>query len=205
MLAAGGVLRLADDGIRDSQGYLMSSDVEFTSPGYAATPRTSSSAAARTRSTCPERWLGTVKVEVDARHPDQVFVGIARTSDVTRTSPASPTRPSRTRPAPTAARTCGTCRRGAARVDPAQATFWKASSGSRAARPTLTWEPRAGDWTLVVMNRNGSAAVAADVAVGADIPVLGDVAVALLVAGGVLLVVSLALVVAALRRVPTRS
>jgi hypothetical protein len=92
-------------------------------------------------------------------------------------------------------------RGGAPRLDPGQATRWTASA-SGARTQSLTWEPRSGDWTLVVMNADGSAPVAADVAVGAEVPVLGDVAVGLLVSGSVLLVVALVLLVAALRHEP---
>jgi hypothetical protein len=202
ILGVGGVLQVADSGLRDGQGYLMSSSSTYSSRGYAVT---SSSVELHTGSTqvdLPRRWLGTVKVRVDPGSAEQVFVGLARTSDVDAYLAGVAHSVVRD-PAGADGRAVARYVPGRApRVDPGQATFWEASSGT--GRPsTLTWEPRAGDWTLLVMNRDASAPVSADVAVGAEVPVLGDVALALLIAGGVLLVVSLALLVAALRRVPT--
>jgi hypothetical protein len=204
LLCGGAVLQVADSGLRDGQGYLMSSTSTYSSRGNAVT---SSNVVLHTDSAefdVPRRLLGTVKVEVDPGTSGQVFVGLARTRDVNDylagVAHSVVRDPAGAGGEPVMRYVQG----GAPRVDPGRATFWEASSGTER-RPTITWEPRPGDWTLVLMNRDGSAPVSADVAVGAEVPVLGDVAVALLVFGGVLLVVSLVLVVAALRRVPTTS
>ena len=45
---------------------------------------------------------------------------------------------------------------------------------------SLTWDPDEGDWTIVVMNADGSAPVRTRAAVGAELPVLGDGALWLL-------------------------
>jgi hypothetical protein len=59
------------------------------------------------------------------------------------------------------------------------------------------WDASEGDWTLVVMNGEGTTPVRADVAVGAEVPVLRSIAVGFLVAGGLLLLVSIALLIVA--------
>ena len=73
----------------------------------------------------------------------------------------------------------GTTRPGA----PAAQDIWVAQTqGTDPQR--LTWDVDDGDWSVVVMNADGSANVDADVAVGADLPIVGTVATALLITGG---------------------
>jgi hypothetical protein len=199
LLAGGGVLRLADDGLRDSNGYLMSSAVEFTSPGHAAVTGDVDLRSGTPVVDVPERWLGTVRVEADARTDDGVFVGIARSSDV-------------------AAYLSGVARStiddpladdGTPRSDfidggpppqaPQDEDFWVASARGQG-QQTLTWKASEGSWTLVVMNARGTTPVAADVSVGATMPVLDDIAIGLLVAGLVGGAVATVILVAALRR-----
>jgi hypothetical protein len=78
-------------------------------------------------------------------------------------------------------------------------------SASGPGQRSLTWQPRSGSWTLVVMNASGSTPVASDVTVGAQLPVLGDLSVGLLVAGAVLALIGGAVLAAVLtrRRTPT--
>ncbi len=58
---------------------------------------------------------------------------------------------------------------------PAAQDIWKASSQGDG-KQTVTWDAEHGDWTVVVMNADGSPRVDADVSAGADVPVLDDVA-----------------------------
>ena len=199
MLATGGVLRLADDGIRDDQGYLMSSNVEFTSPGYAATSPDVDLRSGTPVVDVPERWLGTVKVEADARTDNGVFIGIARTSDVdaylsgvARSTVQDPLGGDGT---PRTDFTDG----GSPPKAPQDESFWVASARGQG-QQTLTWDADEGNWTLVVMNGEGTTPVAADVSVGATIPILDDLAIGLLIAGLVGVAISAVVLVAALRR-----
>jgi hypothetical protein len=203
MLAAGLVLRVADGGLRDPQGYLMSSSTSYASPGYAVTSESVELHSGSTPFDLPRRWLGTVKVEVDSRASDQVFVGLARTTDVNTyldgVAHSVVTDPTGDNGDPVTTYVNGR----APRLAPRDAGFWEESaSGER--RQTITWEPRSGDWTLVVMNTAGTSPVSADVAVGAEVPVLADVAVALLISGSLLLVISLAVIAAAVRHASAR-
>jgi hypothetical protein len=70
--------------------------------------------------------------------------------------------------------------------------FWVASTHGPD-QQTLTWEPEAGTWSLVVMNDRGTRPVAADVTVAAELPVLGKVTLGLLVAGLLFLAVGVPL------------
>jgi hypothetical protein len=56
---------------------------------------------------------------------------------------------------------------------PAAQTFWAASSTGD--RP-LEWKVRAGDWSVVMMNADGSPGVSVDATLGADAPFIRDLA-----------------------------
>ena len=64
----------------------------------------------------------------------------------------------------------------------------------------ITWPVETGDWTLLVMNADGSRNVAADVAIGATVPVAGWVVAALVGAGALLMILSAGLFYAGLHR-----
>jgi hypothetical protein len=83
---------------------------------------------------------------------------------------------------------------GAPASGPAEQTFWDASDVGTGTR-TLNWTLATGDWTVVVMNADGSPGVQADLDLGGTLPVLRGATVGLLVAGGVLLLGGLLLVV----------
>ena len=59
---------------------------------------------------------------------------------------------------------------GAPKAPPTAQDFWVARATGT--DPTLTWTFTDGDWTVVVMNADGSGAVAADVSAGAEVPVM---------------------------------
>ncbi len=77
---------------------------------------------------------------------------------------------------------------------PGEQTFWDRSDAGTGIR-TLNWDVSAGDWTVVIMNADGSAGVRADVDLGGTLPVLRWVTVGLLGGGAVLLVGGLLLIV----------
>jgi hypothetical protein len=69
---------------------------------------------------------------------------------------------------------------------PTGQTFWDASDSGTGTR-TMEWELATGDWTVVVMNADGSSGVRADLDIGGELPGLGWVTVALITLGAVLL------------------
>jgi hypothetical protein len=139
------------------------------------------------------RLLGTVRIRATSADPAvPVFVGIGRTADVDgyldgvghaditeiKARPVSVDYVNHAGSAPRSA--------------PAQQTFWDSSDSGTGTR-TLNWNVAAGDWTVVVMNADGSARVRADVDLGGTLPVLRTATIVLFVAGGLILAAGLLL------------
>jgi hypothetical protein len=206
-LLGGTTLAVADQTLRDDQGFLMSPTETLSTTTYAIASEPFTIDSAATGDYVPESLVGDVTVRADAGAGD-VFIGVAQTSDaadylagvehatlvdftdtdggvnpVFRETPGS---------APT--------------LLPADSDVWVATA-TGTGEQELRWAPETGDWTVVVMNTDGAANVTADMSVGAEVPVLGAVIVGLLVTGGVLLVLSIVLVILALtvgRGTPTQ-
>ena len=77
--------------------------------------------------------------------------------------------------------------------------FW-AASASGVGQQTVTWKVREGDWSVVLMNADGSRPLVADIDLGAKLAFLLWLAIGLLLGGVFVLVGSSALVVLAARR-----
>ena len=82
---------------------------------------------------------------------------------------------------------------------PGEEDFWIASSEG-AGTQSITWPLSNGDWTIVVMNADGSGRVAFEGTVGAEVPVIAPIAIGLLIGGGVLLLIAVALIGGAISR-----
>ena len=197
LLVGGGVLLWADGQGRNDDGYLYSSSDTFSTSAYAIT------SASIDLSTGAD-WLpvssalGTAQIQVTgADSGSDIFVGIARVADTTDyiggvdraivTDLGSDS--------PPAIRTGA----GAPSTPPGEQDFWVAEAAGPGTQ-TLTWRPSAGDWTLIVMNADGSAEVSVDARVGATVPALGGLAWGLLGAGLFLLLLGVLVVLLAVRR-----
>ncbi len=86
---------------------------------------------------------------------------------------------------------------GAPPVAPAQLDLWVAQA-SGPGEQSLTWTPRDGDWTVVLMNADATPGVTAQVSAGAELPALEWVIPVTLSVGGTLLILSVALITGAL-------
>jgi hypothetical protein len=146
--------------------------------------------------------LGKVRLEAESRDGKELFVGIASTSDVERYLGGVPhttvrdveagpfdsfdvdyTRhPGHGRPA-----------------SPEHADIWVASNQG-AGTQEVDWEIKDGDWSVVVMNADGSLGVDADVSAGADIPFLNELGWTALGSGSFALVLGIGLIVLGVRR-----
>jgi hypothetical protein len=130
------------------------------------------------------RWLygstvwGTGRFRATSRSTHALFMGIARTDDVARylngTGYATIQH--------LATGDVTTHEGGAPTAPPAHALAWAASTQGDG-QLTLPWRPRAGDWSIVLMNSDASPGVALHGDLGAEAPLLPWIAGGLLVAG----------------------
>lgn len=88
---------------------------------------------------------------------------------------------------------------GAPAEPPTEQTFWL-TSVSGTGTQTLQTEIPAGDWSVVIMNADGSAGVSTDLKVGATLPIIGMIAVGALAIGALLLVIGIVLTLLGLRK-----
>jgi hypothetical protein len=197
-LLGAGVAALWENGKKDDQGYLSTRTERFHTRTAALRTENLDVDLGGTGPGLGSELYGKVRLRVTPRAGKDVFVGIARTSDVAHylhgVGHASVTDLDYD---PFAARyaTTGGARRAAA---PATKHIWDAQSHGRGAQ-TLTWDVSDGDWSVVVMNADGSAGVDAGVRAGASAPFLDEVAWGALGTGAVLLLASLALLYAGAR------
>ncbi len=139
-----------------------------------------------------------LRLQVDDAAPDgDVFVGIARSSDVERyLAGASHSNVTDiVDHTPRYRQVEG----GAPVAPPADQDFWVATASGTADDGTggrrLDWHARGGRWSIVVMNADGSPGVDADVAFGARSDAVTPIAVTMLVVGGILTISAIVLIV----------
>jgi len=199
-LLAGGIgLVWADTTQRDADGYFTTQEERLSTPAHALTHE--GVHVSRTPDWLVER-LGTIRVRVTADPGRQLFVGVAEEASVDRylrgvgheeVVVLQYDSPFRTDTIPITG--------GAPATPPLEAGFWAASE-SGSGTQTLTWPVASGDWSFVVMNADGSPAVAADVQLGVDVDWLLAIAIALFVAAVLVGLGSAAMLVAGVRRSP---
>jgi hypothetical protein len=198
LLAAGG-LALWGDSQKDSDGYLSTDTHQFETGTRALATENLDMDLGDGDLIAETNDLGKVRVQVDSHGEKPVFVGVAPTSDVedylagvshstltdVQTSPfeaqyndhAGDRRP----------------------VAPADSHIWAASEQG-SGKQTLNWEIEDGDWSVVVMNADGSAGVDADISTGANVPFLDEIGWTAIGSGGFVLIVGVALLVIGIRR-----
>jgi hypothetical protein len=89
-------------------------------------------------------------------------------------------------------------------AQPSDETIWAASTEGTGEQ-TLTWGPRDGHWSVVLMNADAEAGVDVEGDASAELPVLTGVAVGLLVVGGALAAAGIWVFVWATKRRPARA
>jgi hypothetical protein len=171
LILAGGLLLWANAHYKDADGYLSTGSQRFDSAEYAiTTPSLQVDAGAPGFLIKADRY-GELRLQTMAKGGRRLFVGIAPTADVERwLGGTSYSEVSDIDYAPfkaTYAQHTGTRKPGR----PADQTFW-AATGEHA----LHWDVRSGDWSVVVMNADGSRGVAAAVSAGAKVPFIATLA-----------------------------
>jgi hypothetical protein len=196
-LGLGGAALWADDE-KNERGYLMTDSERFATGARALATDNLDVDLSGAGWLVDTGDLGRVELELSPEGDEPVFAGIARTEDVasylrgvgyTRVTDVDAfsfegsylTEPGSRRPAA-----------------PAEKSFWAVSTQGRGTQ-TLDWRVRDGNWSVVVMNADGSRGVAADVRAGAKLPFLDELGVSALGAGGGLLIAAIVLTVLGVR------
>jgi hypothetical protein len=195
LLGGGGTALWADRTQRDA-GYITTDVHEFSTLGSALVTEPTDLGSVGTGWLYSPTLLDKVRIRVTPVSPGSaLFVGIGPSTDVHRYLAGvnhtliSDFWTDSTRP-------MGGSMPGSA---PRTQNFWVASDTSTGSR-TLTWDPTAGSWSVVVMNADGRAGVDVETDLGATMPALLWVAVGVLAAGTVFGVGGVLLIVGATRR-----
>jgi len=161
LAAAGGAVHLVDEQRRDG-AYLTSDAVRVDSTGHAVTVEDIDLDG------LGGDWLlGTARVRATGASGAPVFIGVAPTEDVadyldgvahsTATELDDPAYTQHPGTAPGEA--------------PTESDIWTAQASGTGTQ-SMTWKPSGGNWTVVVMNADGSAGVDARTDVGATVPIV---------------------------------
>ena len=198
LLAVGG-FALWGDSQKDADGFLSSGSERFATDTRALVSENLDVDLDGAESILDDGRLGTVRLDVTSDSGEPVFVGIGRTSQVSEylegVSRATVT------DVDFAPFTADYSRQSGARrpSPPAQIGIWTTSAHG-AGRQTLTWDVPDGDWSVVVMNADGSPRVEADIRAGAELPILATIGWGGVIGGTILLMGAAGLVVLAVRR-----
>ncbi len=161
VLAVAGVAIWTDVDKRDGSGYLSTH-----AHRYATDSRAITTDEVTIGTEIPKSLFGKIRLQASSAKP--VFVGIARTADADAylagvrhvTATDVDLDPFTVTYVPHAG--------SAHPAKPADQAFW-AASATGSGTTALTWKPKSGSWSIVVMNADGSPGVSADVTAGARI------------------------------------
>lgn len=197
-LIAAGVAGLVWNGTQRDDGYLTSSTVQFRSAGYAV-----SGDRVRVGGDVDWGWqsstLGKVRVRVTSSDPSRpIFVGIAATGDVFRY--LSGVEWSRVQRIGDSHVDYTDISGGAPSSPPSAMPIWQAQAQGTGTQ-AVTWQVHGGDWSVVVMNADGSRGIAFRADAGATVPWLLWVGIGALVLAVLLAAASVALIMIPVRRV----
>jgi hypothetical protein len=170
-LAAGGGFLLWVDRTQREGGYLTTQTERFATSSYALTRERLEVDAGGPNWIWNDNWLGKVRIRGEGASAKPLFIGVGPEAAVAgylgRVAHADvedidvdPFRVDYRQIA-------GAAPRG----PPTAQSFWAASASGQG-RQSVTWKVRDGDWSVVLMNADGSRGVAADVDLGAQAVVL---------------------------------
>jgi hypothetical protein len=171
LFLAGGLLLWANGHYKDADGFLTTPNQRFESDSYAITTQNLEVGAGAPGVLLKADRYGTIRLETVAKGGKPLFIGVARTRDVDAYLKGSAHSvvsdidyaPFRARyDQLDGARPPG---------PPARQPIW-AARGEHA----VTWAVESGDWSVVVMNADGSRGVAAAVSAGAKVPYIAEIA-----------------------------
>jgi hypothetical protein len=186
------------EGQKDDQGYLSTDAQPFTASTHALATENLDMDLDGIEELVDSTGLGDIRLDVAPQSGKPVFVGIARTEELSAyLHGVAHTTVTDIDYAPFEAsyRDQGGLRKPA---PPAGRGIW-AGSANGAGPQTLTWDIQDGDWSIVVMNADGSPGVQAEISTGAKVPYLSEIGWSALGAGTLLLIGAAVLAVFGLR------
>jgi hypothetical protein len=183
-LVGGAALVVVHATQRDADGYYGSGTTTLTTPTHAFVSEGLDVGSDGPSWLFHRGRLGTIRVTATGTDATPIFVGIARKTDVDsylarvvhdevtdfEVDPLSITsarRPGSETPAP-----------------PTDQQVW-ARSEAGSGRQTMTWPVRSGDWSVVIMNADGSAGVSSRVSVGAKLTFVLWLGIAMVAVGAI--------------------
>jgi hypothetical protein len=198
-LVAGGGLALWGNSLKDDDGYLRTDTERFTADTRALATENLDVDLGDADFLAQTDDLGRIEVTAQSRDGKPVFVGIARTSDVERYLGGVPhTTVNDVDVAPFSAdyeRHSGNRHP----VAPEHAGIWQASSYGHG-KQSIDWKIDDGDYSVVVMNADGSLGVDADISAGADLPYLDELGWSAIGSGAFALILGIGLIALAARK-----
>jgi hypothetical protein len=197
LLVGGGFLLWADRTQRED-GYLTTPTERFATPTYALTRTRLEVDTEGEGWVLNESWFGKVRIRGESSGDKTLFIGIGPQAEVARYLGTVAHANVQDIDFDPFRATYLSVSGGAPRAPPTEQSFW-AASASGVGTQTLTWKVREGDWSVVLMNADGSRGVAADVDLGAKLSFLLWVAIGLLIGGMLVSGGSAALIVLAAR------
>src|SRR4051794_26799085 len=201
-LVVGGGLALWGDSLKDDDGYLRTDTERFSTDTRALATSNLDVDLGDADWVAQTDDLGKVTVSAQSRDGQPVFVGIARTTDVERYLANVPhTTVNDVDVAPFRAdyeRHSGQRNP----VSPEHAGIWQASSQGTG-KQSIDWKIDDGNYSVVVMNADGSLGVDADVSAGASIPFLDELGWSAIGSGAFALILGIGLIALAVRRPKT--
>jgi hypothetical protein len=201
---AAGALLLWGDSKKDDQGYLSTGKDRYAASTYALASDNLDVDLDGAGVIMDRDDLGIVRLKAESRAGQPVFIGIARTSDVSdylRDTSYTTVTDVDYSPFHASYSDHGGDRRPAL---PADQGFWAASAHGPGSQ-TVAWDLKDGDWSIVVMNADGSPGVQADISAGAKLPYLTEIGWSSLGGGAILLLTAATLVIFAVRPPRNRS
>jgi hypothetical protein len=205
LLAVGGVA-LWGESEKDGDGYLSTDTHHFTAGTHALASESLDVDLDGAGWLMDREDVGDVRLEVEPRSGEEVFVGIAPTDQVSRyLSGVAHTSVSDVDSWPFEADYDEHAVAGERKpAPPGEQRIW-AAYVQGAGTQTLDWDVEDGDWSVVVMNADGSRGVDAEVEAGAKIPFLSEIGWTAMGTGAVLLIAAAALLVLGIRTPRSRS
>jgi hypothetical protein len=197
-LAAGGGFLLWADRTQREDGYLTTPTERFATQTYALTRTRLEIDTGGAGWLLNESWFGKVRIRGESPGAKMLFIGIGPEAAVAKYLGSVAHAnvqdidfdPFRVTYLPITGR--------APQGPPTAQSFW-AASASGVGTQTVTWKVREGDWSVVLMNADGSRGVVADVDLGAKLSFLLWVAIGSLIGGVLVIGGSTALIVLAAR------